>query len=472
MRNPALLMSGLLLCCCAIAHADEEDAVRVFRQLRPAVVSLQNAEGSGTGILLNADGLILTNAHVVTSPLPFTVKVDTGKDTDLTYKKMQILGYHPQLDLALVKIDPKENHAPLMPAYLSHTKAEPGQRVFVIGNPGAGGMILNHTITSGMISGVDREVDGEKYYQTDAAINPGNSGGPVCDRFGKVLGLVTFKFTDADATGFAIPLFNLDVKAFVPLTARKADPKRASEMLKLADHFGDLADRAAKEKGLESDERKLYNTYSAICYREALVDDSSDPAIYYNIGMLLRTIDENEVAAGYLTRAIELHPWDGSSNGYRELGLVLVMQKKDEQGVAAWEEGIAKNPYASKIWEDLAIFHQSHQQYPEAATAAATGILVAEQDTRVSILKGIEADAMKRLNGDAAQIAEGQVQPKAIAVELDKLLADANAARRQHKLYLTAAFTTWIKANGGPPVAGVERTVPTDPQPRLKALGP
>ena len=85
MRNLAWLVSGLLVCSCAIARADEEDAVRVFKQLRPAVVSLENAEGSGTGILLNADGLILTNAHVVTSPLPFTVKIDTGKDADLTY---------------------------------------------------------------------------------------------------------------------------------------------------------------------------------------------------------------------------------------------------------------------------------------------------------------------------------------------------------------------------------------------------
>ena len=80
-----------------------------------------------------------------------------------------------------------------------------------------------------MISGVDRLVEGEKYYQTDAAINPGNSGGPICDRTGKVLGLVTFKFTDAQATGFAIPLFDVDLKAFQPMTARRRTrPRRPS----------------------------------------------------------------------------------------------------------------------------------------------------------------------------------------------------------------------------------------------------
>ena len=170
--------------------------------------------------------------------------------------------------------------------------------------------------------------------------------------------------------------------------------------------------------------------------------------------------------------ALELRPWDGNSNTYRELGLVLVMQKKDEQGLAAWEEGIAKDPYASKVWEDLAIFHQSHQQYAQAATAAATGILVAEKDTRVSVLKNIEADAMKRLSGEESQAAERQAQPKAIAIVLDKLLADSNAARRKRKLYVTTAFTSWMGANGGAPVAGVERTIPTEPLARLKQLGP
>lgn len=97
---------------------------------------------------------------------------------------------------------------------------------------------------------------------------------------------------------------------------------------------------------------------------------------------------------------------------------------------------------------------------------------MAEKDTRVSVLKSIEADAMKRLSGEEAQAAERQMKPEAIAAVLDKLLADSNAARRQRKLYMTAAFTAWMKDNGGPPVAGVERSIPTDPQPRLMTLGP
>ena len=69
MKNLNWLVAGVLFCSSTLlVRADEEDAVRVYKQLRPSVVSLQNAEGSGTGVLLNADGLILTNAHVVTSP--------------------------------------------------------------------------------------------------------------------------------------------------------------------------------------------------------------------------------------------------------------------------------------------------------------------------------------------------------------------------------------------------------------------
>src|SRR5689334_16123102 len=91
------------------ARAAEDDAVQIFKQVAPRVVSLQNAEGSGTGIILRADGLILTNAHVVSSPLPYSVTIDTpavngGKPKPVTFKKVTIVGFHPKLDLALVKI--------------------------------------------------------------------------------------------------------------------------------------------------------------------------------------------------------------------------------------------------------------------------------------------------------------------------------------------------------------------------------
>src|SRR3954470_5865893 len=170
----------------AAVAQQEEEAVAVYRQVSPAVVSLQNAEGSGTGVLIGSDGLILTNAHVVTSPLPFEARVDVveaGKTREVVFKRVELLGLHPKLDLALVKIDPAEQRVRLPVAQVAKTKAQPGQRVYVIGNPAAGKTILTKSITSGMLSAADREIPDEpgRYYQIDAAINPGNSGGPLCD---------------------------------------------------------------------------------------------------------------------------------------------------------------------------------------------------------------------------------------------------------------------------------------------------
>ena len=118
---------------------------------------------------------------------------------EVRFRKVEVVGFHPKLDLALVRVDLKAEKLTLKPADVSKAKAVPGQRVYVIGNPGVGATVLTKSITSGMVSAADREVAGEpgRYYQVDAAINPGNSGGPLCDRDGRVLGLITFKFTDA-----------------------------------------------------------------------------------------------------------------------------------------------------------------------------------------------------------------------------------------------------------------------------------
>ena len=107
--------------------------------LVPAVVALRNLEGGGTGVILNKDGLILTNAHVIVSPLPFECKLDikrNGKFEPVVFKNVKILGVHPKMDLALVQIQPSEHKGDLVPAVLYDKKATPGQRVFAIGNPG------------------------------------------------------------------------------------------------------------------------------------------------------------------------------------------------------------------------------------------------------------------------------------------------------------------------------------------------
>lgn len=455
--------------------ADEEDSVRVYKLLSPSVVSITSAEGSGTGILVNSKGTIITNAHVITSPLPIKVHVDVlgpgDKTQSLTYKNVKIVGYHPTFDLALIKVDPQENRGTgLKPVVLARQKASPGQSVFVIGNPAAGGQVLNKSITSGILSAVDRTIEGAAYYQIDAAINPGNSGGPICDRNGRVLGLVTFKFIDADAIGFAIPLYDIDPKSFVALSKRRSDPAKAQELLKMADKFSRMSRDAVRVEGPEGSARKVFDLDAAMCYREALLYDATNPDVYYNVGTILRTLDADDVATGYLAYSVQLAPWhDAEANPYRELGLALVKKNKESAALSAWGEGLAKFPYAAKIWEDLAINHIQRNHSVDAAVCASTALLIAEKDTRREVMQHVLRDA-KEAAGPAIDKLIEESANHAIVAKLDRMLAASNKARSAKKLYLLRDFEAVIKEFGGPPVEGVETTIPTDPIRRLPEL--
>jgi len=176
-----------------------------------AVIVRQRAIGSG--VIVDPDGYIMTNAHVVEgaqrvrvvlpvppSPSPLEI-TPLGKRQVLDAK---VVGLHKDTDLALLKI---EGHnfptLPLAPRRPVH----PGELVFAIGSPEG----LQNSVTMGVVSSVWRQPDPEKpmvYIQTDAPINPGNSGGPLVDLDGYVLGLNTFILSEgggSEGLGFAIP---------------------------------------------------------------------------------------------------------------------------------------------------------------------------------------------------------------------------------------------------------------------------
>ena len=197
-----------------VAHlplaAEEEEAVVVFDRVSPSIVGIESVASSGTGVLLDSKGTILTNAHVVALQLPLKCLIDVkqgAKFETRTFQKVVVIGIHPKLDLALIKIDPTENPGVLTPASINKVPPKTGQRVYAIGNPGARGRVkLTKTVTNGILGGVDRVIEDVTYLQFSAPINPGNSGGPLCDKAGKIIGLVTMKLPDLDNVGFAIPL--------------------------------------------------------------------------------------------------------------------------------------------------------------------------------------------------------------------------------------------------------------------------
>jgi serine protease Do len=187
-----------------------------------ALIVRQHAVGSG--VIVDPNGYIITNAHVVEGaqrirvalPLP----TDNGRPVAEGKRRIfpaRLLGVHKDTDLALLKIDEKD--LPTLPL-LTQQRPRVGQLVFAIGSPEG----LQNSVTMGVVSAVARQADPSKpltYIQTDAPINPGNSGGPLIDMNGSVVGINTFILSTgggSEGLGFAIPARVVD---FVYKSLRK-----------------------------------------------------------------------------------------------------------------------------------------------------------------------------------------------------------------------------------------------------------
>lgn len=158
--------------------------------------------GEGTGTVISSDGYIVTNSHVIGDTNSYKINIVFNNSDEYVAK---IVGYDTRTDLAVLKIDAKNL---TYTKFSDSSKVEVGQDVVAIGNPG--GSSFQNSLTKGIVSAVERELDlgaNVDYIQIDAAINPGNSGGPLCNLYGQVIGINTAKIS-ADAyegMGFAIP---------------------------------------------------------------------------------------------------------------------------------------------------------------------------------------------------------------------------------------------------------------------------
>ncbi|MSS42668.1 PDZ domain-containing protein [Anaerosalibacter bizertensis] len=164
----------------------------------------REVEGVGSGVIVDSNGYILTNSHVIGDgkARQITVLFENGDK-----KTGKVLWCDPALDLAVVKVEEKG----LPVAELGDSdKLQVGQLAVAIGNPL--GLDFQRTVTSGVISGLNRsiKVDStniiEDLIQTDASINPGNSGGPLLNERGEVIGINTAKIQTGEGLGFAIPI--------------------------------------------------------------------------------------------------------------------------------------------------------------------------------------------------------------------------------------------------------------------------
>jgi putative serine protease PepD len=197
---------------------DEENNISIYRQVGPGVVNVTSVvvgrdfffnpiprEGAGSGSIIDTDGHILTNHHVIRDSRKLEVTLSDGSKWPA-----RLVGVDPDNDLAVLKVDAPKEKLRVIPMGDS-SQLQIGQKVLAIGNPFG----LGQTLTTGIISSLGRSIRSEAgtmiedVIQTDAAINPGNSGGPLLDSKGRIIGINSAIISPTGASvgiGFAIPV--------------------------------------------------------------------------------------------------------------------------------------------------------------------------------------------------------------------------------------------------------------------------
>ena len=194
-------------------------ASTIYASASPAVVSVRTTGGAGTGFLIDDDGKVVTNAHVVGSNKRVTVRFGEAES-----HPADVLGTDPSSDLAVLSVDPKDIPEKVKPLrFADSRRVRVGDVAIAIGNPFG----LDRTATEGIVSGIGRHIAApngfsiDQVIQTDAPINPGNSGGPLLDDSGVVIG-VNAQIATGGAQG------NIGIGFAVPSnTARQVVPKLA-----------------------------------------------------------------------------------------------------------------------------------------------------------------------------------------------------------------------------------------------------
>ena len=201
-----------------------------FGSTTPTPSQKQVERGIGSGFIINANGMILTNAHVVSGVDTVSVMLKDGR----TFKG-KVIGTDPVTDVAVIKI--QANNLPTIPVGDSN-QVKPGQWAIAIGNP----LGFDNTVTSGIISATGRDSSAVglgsrqqvQFIQTDAAINPGNSGGPLLNSRGQVIGMNTAIISGAQGLGFAIPINTaMNIANQLETKGRAAHPYLGIEMATL-----------------------------------------------------------------------------------------------------------------------------------------------------------------------------------------------------------------------------------------------
>jgi len=173
-------------------------------QYGEAVVMVTSPAGAGSGFLINKDGHLITNYHVIARETLIKATVFQRTDNGFEqkkYEKVKIIAFNPFADLALLKIEDAQREFPYV--YLGDmSRVAVGETVFAIGNP----LGFTRSVSQGIVSTTNRDFEGQLYLQTTASLAPGNSGGPLFNLAGEVIGVTSMGYLFYGGLNFAIPV--------------------------------------------------------------------------------------------------------------------------------------------------------------------------------------------------------------------------------------------------------------------------
>lgn len=211
----------------ALANADSGTLYRVAAdrddlsirdwvdELGEAVALVQTPTGLGSGFVINEEGYVVTNDHVVAGEHRISITIFEDGSNELskvTYDNVRIVATSSELDLALLKIETSEPKTfRSVPLAAVDEGLREGQTVFAIGSP----LGLDRTVSEGIISVAKRVINGRLYLQTTTQINPGNSGGPLFNLKGEVVGVNNMKIAAVGAEGLGFSISSGTLKSFI-----------------------------------------------------------------------------------------------------------------------------------------------------------------------------------------------------------------------------------------------------------------
>ncbi len=188
------------------ADLPERTVKELVSKFGEGVVLIENPDGLGSGFIINDRGYCVTNYHVVEGQTRIAVTIfhraENGDFERRAIRDVKILALNPHFDLALLEI-PAQKDLTLRPVFIADDDSHrEGDSVFAIGSP----LGLERSVSEGIVSTRNRNMQGIVYIQTTAQINPGNSGGPLFNDKGQVVGVINMKLAFGEGLGFAIPV--------------------------------------------------------------------------------------------------------------------------------------------------------------------------------------------------------------------------------------------------------------------------